>query len=152
MDIQIIKGNLTHVSDCEAALTHSSLGAHYFEKEGSARKAIEEGLSSGELYVAMVQGRCAGFIFFLPEGAFHSFPYLHVVAVKAEYRSLGIGKKLVDFFENAVPRDKYFLVVADFNPDAKRFYERIGYKQVGAIPGLYREGITEYLMMKEKSR
>jgi len=40
--------------------------------------------------------------------------------------------------------------VADFNPEAKRFYEKNGYRQVGEIPGLYREGITEYIMMKEK--
>ena len=42
----------------------------------------------------------------------------------------------------------FFLVVADYNPDAKRFYERNGYQQVGEIPNLYRQGITEYLMVK----
>ena len=39
-------------------------------------------------------------------------------------------------------------LVADFNPDAKILYEKIGYMEIGIIPGLYREGITEYLMMK----
>jgi ribosomal protein S18 acetylase RimI-like enzyme len=43
-----------------------------------------------------------------------------------------------------------FLVVADFNPEAKRLYERVGYIEVGAIPNLYREGMTEYLMMKSR--
>lgn len=43
---------------------------------------------------------------------------------------------------------KLFLVVADFNPDARRLYEKIGYTEVGCIPSLYREGITENLMMK----
>jgi ribosomal protein S18 acetylase RimI-like enzyme len=42
------------------------------------------------------------------------------------------------------------MVVADFNPDARRLYERPGWRQVGEIPGLYREGVTEYLMMKER--
>ena len=45
--------------------------------------------------------------------------------------------------------DKFFLVVADYNPDAKRFYERNGYQQVGKIPDLYRSGVTEYLMAKD---
>ena len=49
-----------------------------------------------------------------------------------------------------VKANKIILVVADFNPDGKRFYEKIGYYQVGEIPSLYRKGITEYLMMKEK--
>ena len=84
-------------------------------------------------------------------GAFHSFPYQHIIAVKEEFRRLGIGKKLLAFFEEMVFMDhsKVFLVVADFNPEAKRLYESLGYQQVGAIPGLYKEGVTEYLMMKE---
>jgi ribosomal protein S18 acetylase RimI-like enzyme len=45
--------------------------------------------------------------------------------------------------------DKLFLVVADYNPAAKRFYERNGYQQVGEIPNLYRPGVTEYLMVKD---
>lgn len=45
---------------------------------------------------------------------------------------------------------KVFLVVADFYPDAKRLYESLGYQQVGILPGLYKEGVAEYLMMKEK--
>ena len=45
--------------------------------------------------------------------------------------------------------DRFFLVVADYNPDAKRFYERNGYQQVGKIPNLYRTGVTEYMMAKD---
>jgi ribosomal protein S18 acetylase RimI-like enzyme len=45
--------------------------------------------------------------------------------------------------------DKLFLVVADYNPDAKRFYERNCYQQVGEISNLYRPGVTEYLMVKD---
>jgi ribosomal protein S18 acetylase RimI-like enzyme len=37
----------------------------------------------------------------------------------------------------------------NFNPDEKRFYEKNGCRQVGEIPNLYRDGITEYLMLKE---
>ena len=63
---------------------------------------------------------------------------------------MGIGEKLLSFFEETVFTDfsKVFLVVADFNPEARRLYERLGYEQVGAIPGLYKDGVTEYLMMK----
>jgi ribosomal protein S18 acetylase RimI-like enzyme len=43
-----------------------------------------------------------------------------------------------------------FLVVADFNPEAKRLYESLGYRQVGVIPGLYKEGVSEQLMMKNR--
>ena len=42
-----------------------------------------------------------------------------------------------------------FLFVADYDPAAKRFYERNGYQQVGEISNLYRSGVTEYLMVKD---
>lgn len=150
MNIKIIKGNCEHLKDCEEALLKSSLGKHYFQSKGSAHKAIEEGLEQGNLFVAIAQDVCIGFMLYITNGAFHSFPYLHLIAVKEEYRGKGIGKQLVDYFEKISNRDKFFLVVADFNLNAKRFYESIGYRQVGEIPGLYREGITEYIMMKGK--
>ena len=91
------------------------------------------------------------FTYIIPKGAFHSFPYLHIIAVKKEYRNKGIGKALLEYSENIANEvaDKLFLVVADYNPDAKRFYERNGYQQVGEIPNLYRPGVTEYLMAKD---
>ena len=150
LDIKIIKGNSEHLEDCKEALLKSPLGKHYFQSKGSAHKAIEEGLEQGNLFVAIAQDVCTGFMFYITNGAFHSFPYLHLIAVKEEYRGKGIGKQLVEYFEKISDRDKFFLVVADYNPNAKRFYESIGYRQVGEIPGLYREGIKEYIMMKEK--
>ena len=63
----------------------------------------------------------------------------------------GIGKALLNYSENIAYEmaDKLFLVVADYNPAAKRFYKRNGYQQVGEIANLYRPGVTEYLMVKD---
>ena len=71
--------------------------------------------------------------------------------MKEEYKNKGISKALLDYSENIAYEmaDKFFLVVADYNPDAKRFYERNGYQQVGEIPNLYRPGVTEYMMEKD---
>jgi ribosomal protein S18 acetylase RimI-like enzyme len=71
--------------------------------------------------------------------------------VKEEYRNKGIGKALLDYSEKIAYEmaDRFFLVVGDYNPDAKRFYERNGYQQVGEIPNLYRPGVTEYMMAKD---
>jgi len=152
MDIRIKKGSQEYISDCEEALLNSELGRRYFSGEGSAKKAVQEGLEHGNLYIALDSDVCVGFMWYLPQGAFHSFPYLHLISIKEMYRGKGIGEKMIGFLEEIAFKnaDKIFLVVADFNPDAKRFYEKIGYWQVGEIPNLYRKGITEYLMMKEK--
>ena len=148
--ITFAKGNEQHLNDCKDALCQSTLGEKYFSSPGSAEKAILEGIRQGDLYVALIGEACIGFTFIIPKGAFHRFPYLHIITIKKEYRGHGFGKVLLDYSEWIASEmaDKLFLVVADYNPEAKRFYERNGYQQVGEIPSLYRPGITEYLMAK----
>ena len=153
MDIAISRADESHLRDCVAALAHSELGRVYFDSEEKALASLAEGVAREEVFVAMDgSGECLGFIWFILGGAFHSFPYLHVIAVKEGHRGEGVGKKLLQFFEKGVFENsaKAFLVVADFNPDARRLYERLGWREVGAIPDLYREGFTECLMMKER--
>ena len=153
MEIKIVKGSIYYINDCEDTLVNSELGIRYFSKKGSARTALEEGFAKEEIYIAMdINENYKGFMWIIMDGIFHSFPYLHIVAIKQESRNQGIGKKLLKFFEDSCLKDysKIFLVVADFNPDAKRLYEKNGYIQVGAIPNLYMEGITEHLMMKSR--
>ena len=148
----ITKAGMSHLEDCTEALLESKLGQEYFGSQEKARAALTEGITKEELFVAVDdEGKCLGFLWFILQGAFHGFPYLHIIAVKEAFRGLGIGTRMLEFFEQAVFTDysKVFLVVADFNPEAKRLYERVGYRQVGAIPGLYKAGVTEYLMMKE---
>ena len=144
------KGNEQHLKACRDALCRSALGGKYFSSPGSAENAILEGIYRGNLYAALIGEECIGFTYIIPGGAFHSFPYLHIIAIKEEYRGKGIGKALLDYSESIASEmaDRFFLVVADFNPAAKRFYERNGYQQVGKIPNLYRPGITEYMMAK----
>ena len=149
-EITFAKGSEQHLKDCMDALCRSALGEKYFSSPESAENAILEGIRRGNLYVALIGEECVGFSYIIPKGAFHGFPYLHILAVKEEYRGKGVGKALLDYSEwiASETADKLFLVVADFNPDAKRFYERNGYQQIGEIPGLYRTGITEYMMAK----
>ncbi len=151
MEVSIIKAEEKHSVDCISALQKSELGRVHFSKENSAFKSVNEGISKGEIFVAInKEGLCLGFIWVVQNGAFHSFPYLHLIAVKEEYRNLGIGKKLLQYFEdtNAKENSKLFLVVADFNVGAKRLYEKVGYQEVCVIPDLYKKGIAEHLMMK----
>ncbi len=154
MDVKIMKAEGRYQEDCVQALHKSELGRVYFPDEEKARRAVLEGYSKGEFYLAINKEECLGFLWYLPNGAFHSFPYLHIIAVKEQYRGCGIGKKLLGFFETVISQDseKAFLVVADFNPRAKQLYESIGYREIGIIPNLYKQGVNEHLMMKEIRR
>ena len=152
LKLTVKRGDETCIDACAEALADSDLGREYFSAEGSSRRAVESGIKSGEFYVAYTpSGECAGFIWWLNNGAFHSFPYLHIIAVKKEFRGKGVGSRLLGFFEQkaAAGSSKAFLVAADFNPRAKKLYESKGYSVVGQIPDLYKTGVTENLMMKK---
>ncbi|GFP76102.1 GNAT family N-acetyltransferase [Clostridium fungisolvens] len=153
MDVEIKKGDVNHLEDCYDALINSEIGEAYF-KSFDARKILLGGLNNKEIDVATdINGKCLGFIWYERYGAFGIHTYLHIIAVKQELRGKGIGKKLIEQFEeNTFKKDSMiFLMVADFNKEAKKLYESIGYEQVGIIPSFYRKGINEHLMMKTKS-
>lgn len=153
MNLTIVPAAPAHLEACVAALCASRLGEVHFPVPEKARAALTEGIIKEELFAALDErGVCLGFIWFILDGAFHSFPYLHIIAVAEAARGKGVGTQLLAFFERAAfaEHSKAFLVVADFNPEARRLYERLGYRQVGSLPNLYKEGVTEHLMLKER--
>lgn len=95
MDVQFKKGTVEYLDDCVKAIENSTLSTYYFQSEESRRKAVMEGVDRGTLYVALCDGECAGFAYFIQEGAFHAYPYLHLIAVREEYRGKGIGRELL---------------------------------------------------------
>jgi len=83
MEITTVKGSMAYINDCEGILLNSELGIRYFSEKGSARKVLEAGFNKEEIYVALdINDNCKGFLWFILDGAFHSFPYLHIIAVK----------------------------------------------------------------------
>jgi ribosomal protein S18 acetylase RimI-like enzyme len=150
MIISTIQGTTEHLDECVEALLHSTLGHTYFPTREQATTSLYEGFTNKEIWIARLHEQSVGFYWWLPHGAFHAFPYLHILAVHQQRRGQGIGSQLLTDFERRAfaEASKVFLVVADFNPSAKRFYCRRGYLEVGVIPGLYRPGIAEHLLMK----
>ena len=156
MEIRIQKALPEDIGDCISALAHSEVGEAYFSDSKKARSWLAGAIEKDELFIALnSRGECAGFIWYMPEGVFGSYPYLHLLAVRQEYRGCGIGKQLLRYFEENAsdyPSTKCFLTVDDFNPRARKFYERQGYRQVGTLPDFYKKGVSCFLMMKEITR
>jgi ribosomal protein S18 acetylase RimI-like enzyme len=150
MIISTIRGTAEHLDDCVEALLHSTLGHEYFPTREQTAASLSEGFTNKEIWVARLHEQSVGFYWWLPHGAFHAFPYLHILAVYQPLRGQGIGSQLlIDFERRAFAEaSKVFLVVADFNPQAQKFYRQRGYTEVGVIPDLYRPGIGEHLLMK----
>jgi ribosomal protein S18 acetylase RimI-like enzyme len=155
MTITIEKGKLDHLNDCKDILLNSKMGGVYFPRARMAEAYLKDGLSKGEIYVALdEQSGCVGYVWFAVDSMFYKFPYLKNIAVKEDQRGKGIGKTLLSYYEDTAFKlaKKIFITTSDFNTRAQKLYKEVGYKQVGIIPDLYKRGVSEYLMMKSKGR
>jgi len=103
-----------------------------------------------ETYVAVDHAGVAGFVVINMRGAFAG--YLQSIAVRADCRSCGLGTRLVAFTEERIFREtpNVFLLVSSFNDQARRFYERLGYEQIGELKDFIVLGYSEILMRKTR--
>lgn len=101
-----------------------------------------------ESYAVMNEAQLAGFFILTLKGAFTG--YVKTVALHPDWRGQGLGKQVFRFIEALIfPQyPNVFLCVSSFNPGAKRFYESIGYKQVGEVPDYVVKGESEFIMRK----
>ncbi|HEY7114548.1 MAG TPA: GNAT family N-acetyltransferase [Thermoanaerobaculia bacterium] len=101
-----------------------------------------------ERYVARLGSILAGFLVLNMQGAFVG--YIRTICVSPELRGRGIGTKLVDFAEKRIfpVSPNVFLCVSSFNFEARKLYERLGYKMVGVLPDYVVSGHSELLLRK----
>ncbi|HVO12767.1 MAG TPA: GNAT family N-acetyltransferase [Vicinamibacteria bacterium] len=113
----------------------------------SCREACSRG--GYDLLVARAAGTPLGFALVHPRGVAGS-PYLASIAVAAEARGRGVGRRLLAFLEERYrPQARHlFLCVSSFNERARRLYERQGYEAVGVLEDYVIDGASEVLMHK----
>ena len=90
-----------------------------------------------------------GFAQCLRGGAFGRSDYLRLIGVRADYAGQGIGAALLTEVEARAQSRDLFLLTSDFNEGAQRFYRRMGYTQIGAIPGYVVPDVTELIFRKQ---
>ena len=76
--------------------------------------------------------------------------YLELLVVAPSARSAGLGSALLAHIEGLVfTRVKnLFACVSDFNADARRFYRKNGYQEIGPMPNFLIPGSSEMLLRK----
>ncbi|MFN2565832.1 MAG: GNAT family N-acetyltransferase [Gemmatimonadaceae bacterium] len=101
-----------------------------------------------EIYVAVHEGTVVGFVILVLKGAFVG--YIRTVAVHADWRSRGLGRRLLRFAEERIFRESpnVFLCVSSFNTRARSLYDRLGYETVGELRDYIVRGHSEWLMRK----
>jgi ribosomal protein S18 acetylase RimI-like enzyme len=139
------------VPRCAAFTAELELQRRYGVTEASARRQLEAALSSGraELLVAEREGSVIGYAWFIPRGAFDRSGYLRLLAVASPYHGQGIGAALLAELEDKhLAAGGIVLLASTFNTRAHRFYERMGYRQVGLIPAYVGPGLDERVYFK----
>jgi ribosomal protein S18 acetylase RimI-like enzyme len=103
-----------------------------------------------EQYVAHDGDRLAGVLILNVKGSFVG--YIQTVCAAPEHRGKGVGTALVAFAEERIFRDhkNVFICVSDFNPGARRLYERLGYRLVGELTDYLVAGRSELLLRKTR--
>jgi ribosomal protein S18 acetylase RimI-like enzyme len=113
---------------------------------------LTTGLRQGAAILVAVEAgdKPVGFVWIVPRGAFDLSGYIRWIVVDPSQRGGGIGRLLLDAAESRIRQTgrDIFLLCSDFNVDARRFYERYGYLQVGAMPDYVLPGVTEIIYRK----
>ena len=104
--------------------------------------------TSLEVYLALRDGETVGFVVVSMTGAF--IGYVKSIFTAPEWRSKGIGSRLMSFVEDRIFREapNVFICVSDFNEDAQRLYRRLGYEVIGELKEYLVSGKSEILMRK----
>jgi predicted ester cyclase/ribosomal protein S18 acetylase RimI-like enzyme len=101
------------------------------------------------VFVARFGDERCGFVV-LQERGVAGFPYVKTLAVTAERRSEGVGRRLLAFAEDHFRgRSQHiYMCVSSFNTRARSLYERMGWVKVGELPTFVIPGATEILLHK----
>jgi [ribosomal protein S18]-alanine N-acetyltransferase len=101
-----------------------------------------------EVYVAREDEELAGFLIVCMTGAFVG--YIQTICIQPDRRGHGLGSKLVKFAEQRILAEfpNVFMCVSSFNQDARRLYERLGYRVVGELTDYIVQGHSEVLLRK----
>src|SRR5690349_4393598 len=101
-----------------------------------------------EGFVIEANGAVAGFA--LIRLKFLLGDYLELLVLAPAARGGGLGRALLGHVEGVVfARAKnLFACVSDFNAEARKFYMKHGYQEVGPMPGLLIPGSAEILLRK----
>jgi ribosomal protein S18 acetylase RimI-like enzyme len=74
-------------------------------------------------------------------------PYLELLAVFPEAQGRGVGAAVLGALQRAAAHEgNLWAMVSAFNENARRFYRRHGFAEIGRVPALVRPGHDELLL------
>ena len=140
----------TDIEPIATWVAETPLWQHYKVTASGFAERLASGLENGAtILVAERADEVLGFLWLVEHGAFNRSAYVQLIGVRPGERSSGIGRALMQSAEARATSQDVFLLVSDFNIDAQRFYQRIGYSQVGKIDDYVIAGTSELIYRKQ---
>jgi ribosomal protein S18 acetylase RimI-like enzyme len=90
-------------------------------------------ISSKEIYVVKENNIIVGWLRY--NLFWDTIPFMNMIGILDEYKGKGIGKKLVNYWENEMKNKGFKNVLTSTlsNEEAQHFYRKIGYKDIGGF-------------------
>lgn len=153
MELTLVRGGVDRLEECRTVFLDSAVYERYFAGDDRLERSLRTAAERGELYFALTaSGEIAGAMRVSLTGFCGLYPYLALIGTKGSFRGRGVGRFLMDELERMARetgKRRTVLMVSDFNQSAQAFYRSLGYWPLGLIPDAAKEGIGEYVMLKD---
>lgn len=133
------QADLKDLSDFATWLWDSEFGRDFLHSHDHAEAFLRSGVERCEVVCAHnKRDENIGFVWSSSHGAFGRFPYLHAIAIKPAYRSIGVGSFLLEHVEETAfgEADALFALADSSSTKLLRFFQRRNYRSIGKIPNL----------------
>jgi ribosomal protein S18 acetylase RimI-like enzyme len=129
--MKIRKATKKDLKDIANLMTSEYL-KHYQEKwkQKDALKTLEYYLDVGEIFLAEIEGKLAGFVIICKEFCNRSSVIVEELVVDGKFQRKGLGSKLIDFTQDYCKKNKihFIWLMAVKRSVAFKFYKKLGYK------------------------
>jgi len=94
---------------------------------------VKNKIENKEFYVSENNGKIVGWLRY--NLFWDNVPFMNMIYFLEEYRKLGIGTKLIKYWENEMKQKWYksVLTSTQSNEEAQHFYRKMGYKEIGGF-------------------
>jgi len=98
-----------------------------------SEKILRKKIENIEILVMENNGKIMGWLRY--NLFWDNIPFMNMIYFLEEYRKIGLGKKLVEFWENERKNNGYrnVLTSTQSNEEAQHFYRKLGYIEIGGF-------------------
>lgn len=109
---------------------------------------LKSKVSDKQVLIVQINGQNIGWLRF--GFLWDMVPFVCLVSIEEEYRKKGVGKKLVNYWEEEMKQDNHKLVMTSTQADeeGQYFWRKMGYHDMGALFEL-NDGPVEIFLLKK---